>query len=115
MGRPSKYGDGFKTDAVALVRSTGWTIESFSQRLTRELTGQRGWATKNEARLDLLRWLSYHNHRQCHSALQYLTPVEFEQRLIKSGGHGLPARNPAFTPGEQPQSRRHPSAAIATR
>lgn len=49
------------------------------------------WATKSEARLDIFRWLSYYNHRRRHSSLQYLTPVEFEQRLHDSGSLGLVA------------------------
>ena len=35
-------------------------------------------------RLDLFEWLSYFNRRRRHSARGYLTPAEFEQRLIAS-------------------------------
>jgi transposase InsO family protein len=65
--------------------------ESFFQRMKRELMHQCWWATKSEARLDIFRRLSYYNHRRRHSSLQYLTPVEFEQRLHDSGSLGLVA------------------------
>jgi putative transposase len=56
--------------------------ESFFQGLKREWLHGRSWTSKSQARLELFEWLSYFNRR--HSALGYLTPVEFEQRLIAS-------------------------------
>ncbi|MFC9769491.1 IS3 family transposase [Rhodococcus jostii] len=58
--------------------------ESFFQGLKREWLHGRSRTSQSHARLDLFEWLSYHNRQRRHSALGYLTPVEFEQRLIAS-------------------------------
>ncbi|GAA2646291.1 hypothetical protein GCM10010425_64610 [Streptomyces spororaveus] len=36
--------------------------------------------TLSQARLEIFRWLTYYNARRRHSALAYLSPLEFEQQ-----------------------------------
>jgi transposase InsO family protein len=54
--------------------------ESFWQGLKRETMYQRLFSTMRQARLEIFQWLTYYNARRRHSALDYLSPVEFEQR-----------------------------------
>lgn len=41
---------------------------------------QRLFSTMRQARLEIFQWLTYYNARRRHSALNYLSPVEFEQQ-----------------------------------
>ena len=41
---------------------------------------ERLFSTMRQARLEIFQWLTYYNARRRHSALSYLSPIEFEQQ-----------------------------------
>lgn len=55
-------------------------IESFNNRLRRECLNRNHWTTLLEARVVIGDFKQDHNHRHRHSALGYLTPVEYAAR-----------------------------------
>ncbi|KJK58548.1 transposase [Saccharothrix sp. ST-888] len=54
--------------------------ESLWQSLKREALYRTLFSTMEQARIAILQWLTYYNARRRHSALAYLSPMEFEQR-----------------------------------
>ena len=54
--------------------------ESLWQSLKREVMYRKAFSTISQARLEIFRWLTYYNTRRRHSALAYLSPLEFEQQ-----------------------------------
>jgi putative transposase len=53
--------------------------ESFFGTLKRELANRRRWATRADARRDLMRWIEgWFNTRRLHSTLDYHSPLEIE-------------------------------------
>ncbi|MFJ9448078.1 integrase core domain-containing protein [Kitasatospora sp. NPDC101235] len=54
--------------------------ESLWQSLKREALYRTLFSTMEQARITVLRWLTYYNARRRHSALAYLSPMEFEQQ-----------------------------------
>jgi putative transposase len=69
--------------------------ESFFASLECELIDRRSWQTKTEARLALFTYIEgWYNPRRRHSALEYLSPMNFESKhadpLSTRGQHGLP-------------------------
>ena len=57
-------------------------VESFFSTLKRELVEEAAWATREEARLALFEWIEvWYNQQRRHSALGYLSPMQFEQAM----------------------------------
>ncbi|MCZ7456229.1 IS3 family transposase [Streptomyces sp. WMMC940] len=54
--------------------------ESFWQGLKRETMHHRLFSTMHQAWLEIFQWLTYYNARRRHSALNDLSPAEFEQQ-----------------------------------
>lgn len=55
--------------------------ESFFATLECELLDRRSWKTKTEARLAVFTWIeAWYNPRRRHSALEYLSPVNYERK-----------------------------------
>ncbi|MCX4418265.1 IS3 family transposase [Streptomyces mirabilis] len=65
--------------------------ESFWQGLKRETMHRRVFVTMSQARLEIFRWLTYYNTRRRHSALSYLSPMEFEQHHHRTAKLSLAA------------------------
>ena len=58
--------------------------ESFIGTLKIELIHRYAWPTRRGAADAILNWFGYYNSRRGHSALSYLSPIEFEKRLTHS-------------------------------
>jgi putative transposase len=60
-------------------------IESFWSRMQVELLDRKRWLTRVELANAIFEYLEvFHNRQRRHSALQMLTPIEFEQRQIQT-------------------------------
>ena len=58
-------------------------MESFFSSLKTERTSRKRYATRDEARADVFDYVErFYNPRRRHSTLGYLSPVQFEQRLL---------------------------------
>ncbi len=54
--------------------------ESFwGRRKTASVHGEK-FATREQARQAVMDWIAFYNHRRLHSSLDYLSPMQFEQR-----------------------------------
>jgi putative transposase len=60
--------------------------ESFFGTLKRELAHRRRWATRTDARRDLMRWIEgWFNTRRLHSSIDYNSPLEIEDLYYRRG------------------------------
>jgi putative transposase len=58
-------------------------MESFFKTLKVERTNQVQYATRAQARLDIVNWIEgFYNRRRMHSSIGYRSPVTFEQSLM---------------------------------
>ena len=69
--------------------------ESFFASLECELINRRSWKSQLEARTALFAWIEgWYNPRRRHSALNYLSPINFERKNVEQENpaqeHGLP-------------------------
>ena len=83
--------------------------ESFFASLECELINRRSWKSQAEARTALFIWIEgWYNPRRRHSALQYLSPINFERKHVEQENtapeHGLPTASAG--------RRQAPSAAV---
>jgi putative transposase len=81
-------------DQLGVTQSMGATgvcwdnaaAESFFGTLKRELAHRRRWASRADARRDLMRWIEgWFNTRRLHSALDYNSPLEIEDLYYRRG------------------------------
>jgi transposase InsO family protein len=57
--------------------------ESFNSTLEHELLSRRHFATKDQARREVARFIDVYNHRRRHSSCEMLAPVAYEQVLAE--------------------------------
>ena len=68
-------------------------IESFFATLECELIDRRLWHTREEARLEVFWWLEVvYNRTRRHSALGYLSPVDYEATLRRAAARSEPSK-----------------------
>ena len=81
-------------DGHGVVQSMGATgvcwdnaaAESFFGTLKREHANRRRWATRADARRDLIRWIEgWFNTRRLHSTINYNSPVDYEAMFNRRG------------------------------
>ena len=67
-------------------------LESFHATIKKDLIHRRAWPTKTEARTAVFEYIeTFYNRRRRHSRLGMLSPADFENRTLVSGGTSLAA------------------------
>ena len=46
--------------------------------------GKVKFATREQARQAVMDWMAFYNHRRLHSSLDYLSPMQYEQRWYEA-------------------------------
>jgi transposase InsO family protein len=72
--------------------------ESFFATLEKELTRRRSSPRRRELQTAVFAWIEgWHNRRRLHSTLGYLSPIDYENRTVMTGGTSLAASRLAPT------------------
>jgi putative transposase len=73
-------------------------LESFHATIKKDLVHRRSWPTKAEARTAVFEYIeAFYNRRRRHSRLGMLSPTDFENRTLLTGGTSLAASRLAHT------------------
>ncbi len=78
-------------DALGVTQSMGRVgsaldnavAESFNSTLEHELLSRKHFATKDQARQEVARFIDVYNHRRRHSSCEMMAPVAYEQVLAE--------------------------------
>jgi putative transposase len=71
---------------LTIYRSFNAAAESFFGTLKRELANRRRWATRADARRDVIRWIEgWFNTRRLHSTIGYNSPIDYENQYYHQG------------------------------
>ena len=85
--------------------------EAFFATLKREMLPARAWPTTHHARLAVFAWLSFYNTRRRHSALDHLSPTDYETRPTNKLGTGRKGRS-GLAPRRRAAQQRAPATEI---
>ena len=73
-------------------------LESFHATIKKDLIHRRSWPTKAEARVAIFEYVeAFYNRRRRHSRLGMLSPADYENTTLMTGGTSLAASRLAPT------------------